>query len=282
MRPLRIVPWLLLLLPLAVGPACRSAPAFRVVPPSALKRHWLPDFDYRRDAASRFATTSHLLVFNPGDSTARLTITAYFEDASPRSWSAEAPPRSTWEWNTGGGEIPVNRRFALGVESNRPVVCQGTEGWTNTDNDYRPGAATTSPGGPRETARSTLAIDRLATRWLLADGIVLNQPDRLFIREREWALILNPGDQPARVRLSLCYRDWEQTEAVVIPPQRLRAVAMDSLAHANQHYGIDISSDIPVAVQWRREVRWNDERELMAFWSVPGHPLEPEPPPPAR
>lgn len=267
-----------LLLGLALTPlGCRERPTFRVVPPGALRNHWLPDFQLLRDPGTRFATTGHLLVFNPGDSTSRLTLTAWFEDASPRTWSAEAPPRATWEWNTAGGQVPPNRRFALGVTSSRPVVCQGTEGWTNTDNDYGPGAVASSPGGPRETARSTQSIDRLATRWLVADGIVLNQPDKLWIREREWALILNPGDQPARVQLRLCYSGWEKRISVLIPPQRLRAVAMDSLAQANQHYGIDIHSDIPVAVQWRREVRWNDERELMAFWSVPGVPLEPLP-----
>src|SRR6185436_20213839 len=158
------------------------------------------------------------------------------------------------------------------VRSDEPVVCQATIGWTNTGGDYSPGAKTSSPRGIRETAKSYAATRSLARRARIADGLVLDGPGNLWIRESEWALILNPGDAPAHVVISMYGESGTREHAVDVPARRLRALYMDDIAPRNEHYGVEFSSDQPVATQWVREVRWYDSSEMMAFWSVPAVP----------
>ncbi len=56
---------------------------------------------------------------------------------------------------------------------------------------------------------------------------------------------------------------------LTLPPRRLRWVFMDDIARRNAHYGVHFQSDQAIAAQWQRLVKWNDERELMAYWSAP-------------
>jgi hypothetical protein len=154
------------------------------------------------------------------------------------------------------------------VESPEPVVCQSTNGWNNTGNDYTLNARTLSPGGVRECAKSYMAITQLGQDWYVADGIVIDRPDQLWIRESEWAVLLNPQDEPARLTLSL-YHDEISTHPVEVPARRLKCVYMDDIIQRNVHYGVHFHSDQPIAAQWLRAVMWNDRPELMAFWSAP-------------
>ena len=138
----------------------------------------------------------------------------------------------------------------------------------STLNDYSPNAKTKSPHGIRECAKSYMSITALNKEWFLPDGIVIDNPKGIYVRESEWALILNPGDQATRVDLALHYADVDR-HSVTVPARRLVAVYMDEIARRNSHYGVHFQSDQPVAIQWLRTVNWYDRDEVMAYWSVP-------------
>jgi hypothetical protein len=113
-----------------------------------------------------------------------------------------------------------------------------------------------------------MAISQLAREWFLPDGIVIDMADKIYVRESEWALVLNPGVTDAQVTLALHYKDVDE-HTVAVPAMRLKAVFMDEIARRNNHYGVHFISDQPVAVMWLRTVNWYDRDELMAYWSVP-------------
>lgn len=261
MRSLRLGAALVLLA--LVGAACHAGE-------EAPAPHYLIDFGGAPEANGDFQVTGHLVVFNPGAVEAHLDLTLYFEDRDPIVLHQKAAPRSSTASTSSGWGVPQGKRFAVEVRSDQPVVCQATIGWTNTGGDYAPRARTSSPRGVREAAKSYLSIRELARRWRIADGIVLDSPQGLWIRESEWALVLNPGDAAARVSIHLYGSGWSRQHELEVPPRRLRAVYMDDVAPRNQLYGVEFESDRPVAAQWVREVRWYDSPEMMAYWSVPG------------
>ena len=233
-----------------------------------MKTHYLIDHEYIVDEERLYGAFGHLLAFNPGSRDAQLKITIYFEDRDPVAFDFVAPAGKSSETNYGKWPIEPNTRFALKVKSSEPIVCQSTNGWNVTLNDYAPNAATKSPLGIRETAKSYMAITELARLWYVADGIVIDGPEHMYVRESEWAVFLNPGDEPATVTMALHYDDIDE-HAVEVPARRLKVVYMDDVARRNSHYGVHFSSDQPIAAQWLRAVMWNDCDEVMAFWSVP-------------
>lgn len=235
-----------------------------------LPPHYLIDFGGPPQAQGDSHVTGHLVVFNPGSVEAKLELTLYFEDRDPIVLQQKAAPRSSTASSSTGWGVPQGKRFALEVRSDVPVICQATIGWTNTGGDYAPTARTSSPRGIRETAKSYLSVREPGKRWRIADGIVLDGPDDLWIRESEWALVLNPGETAAKVSIALYGSGWSRQHPLEVPPRRLRAVYMDDVAPRNQLYGAEFTSDEPVVAQWVREVRWYDSPEMMAYWSVPG------------
>jgi hypothetical protein len=230
--------------------------------------YYLIDHEYLADEAKLQGCFGHLLAFNPGPHDADLTVTLFFEDREPEQFPFRALAGKSCETNYSKWPIKPSTRFALRVESPVPLVCQSTNGWNVTLNDYSPKAATRSPQGVRETAKSYMALTQLAREWFVADGIVIDMPDRMYVRESEWALLLNPGGKPAQVAMALHYDDIVP-HRLEVPARRLKVVYMDDLARRNSHYGVHWTSDQPIAVQWLRSVLWNDRDEVMAFWSVP-------------
>lgn len=212
----------------------------------------------------------HLLAFNPGPRDSELTVTVYYTDADPEVRHFRAPARGVFETNCRRWEgLRQDVRFALAVESPEPLACQVTAGWNNAKSNFAPDAPTRDPQGVRECARSYMALPRLAREWCYADGIILDNPSRLWVKESEYCLILNPGAQAAEVTLALHYADGVEERAVRVGPRRLECVFMDPLARKNVHYGVLCTADLPVAAQWIREVRWYHRPDPMTFWSVP-------------
>jgi len=248
---------------------CERYERLGVVPPG-LQTHYLIDLEYLLDHDAGFGTVSHLIVFNPGARVAQLDITAYFEDREPTTFRLSARPGTSTVWDHRKWPIDPGTRFALKVVSSEPVIAQVTMGWNNAANGGP------LPPRPREAATSYLSIRDLATRWYVADGVVINAPRALWFRESEWAIVLNPDDRPAHVDMSLFYRWLTRSHPIEVPPRRVRAVPMNDLVvRANLHYGVRFASDVPVAVQWRRTVNWYDSPELMAYWSIPAMSLTP-------
>ena len=243
-----------------------------------MRTHYLIDYEYSLDSHALVGTMGHLVVLNPGPRAAELAVTAFFEDREPTVFELAAAPYASTESSFERWPVRPGDRFALRVESSEPVVCQGTVGWTNTGNDYRPGAPTRSPRGVREAAKSYMSVTTLADLWYVADGIVIDEASRLWIRESEWALVLNPSDAPARVTMTRFTGGMLHDHVVDVDPRRLKRVLMDDIVARNRHYGVRFTSDRPVAAQWLRGVYWYDSPEVMAFWSVPCVPLLPSAP----
>ncbi|MBM3860080.1 MAG: hypothetical protein FJ395_10560 [Verrucomicrobia bacterium] len=235
--------------------------------------HYLIDYEYILDREALVGTMGHLVVLNPGPRVANLNVTAFFEDREPARFNLKAAPGASTESNFENWPVQPGARFALRVESSEPVVCQATVGWTNTGNNYKPDAPTRSPRGIREAAKSYMSLTTLAKHWYVADGIVINMPGQLWIRESEWALVLNPSDEPALMTMTLLDGTKPRDHGIEIPARRLRRVFMDEIAPHNRHYGVRFSGNRPVAAQWLRAVYWHDSTEVMAFWSVPCVPL---------
>ncbi|NLE45282.1 MAG: hypothetical protein GX620_11220 [Chloroflexi bacterium] len=230
--------------------------------------HYLIDHEYLIDEEALFGEFGHLLAFNPGSRDAHLKVTVYFEDQEPKEFSLVAPAGKSTETNYARWPVEPNTRFALRVESDESIVCQSTNGWNVTKNDYSPDAETKSPLGVRECAKSYMAITQLAKDWYVADCIVIDNPKGMYVRESEWAIFLNPGDAPATVKMALHY-DSVLEHVVEVPARRLAIVYIDDVGRRNVHGGAHFSSDQPIAAQWLRAVLWNDSDEVMAFWSVP-------------
>jgi hypothetical protein len=233
-----------------------------------MKTHYLIDHNFIQDIEKLQGEFGHLLAFNPGDNDAELTLTFYFMDQEPVEMRMVAKRGESTESNYSKWPVKPGTRFALKVESSEPIACQSTVGWNVTLNDYGPNASTKSPLGIRETAKSYMSITALNKEWFLSDGIVIDMPKDIYVRESEWALILNPGDQAANVRMALHYKDIT-VHSVTVAARRLMAVHMDEIARHNSHYGVHFTSDQPVAVQWLRTISWYDRDELMGYWSTP-------------
>ena len=259
--------WLAALVFLAAG--CERYETLVVLPEGALRTQYLLDFEHTVDPETLVARHGFLLIFNPGAHTVPVDVTVYYEDRDPDHFALEARPGTT----TGSAivEWPVvpQGRFALGLDSAEPVIAQATIAWDNTGGNLSAGALTKSPTGVREAATSYMAIPRLADRWYFADGLVIDNPTTLWVRETESTIVLNPGNEDATVRLSTFYRPVTRHQSVQVPARRVMHVRMDDLAFANHHYGLRVTSDRPVAVQSRRVVYWNGSPDVMTFWSTP-------------
>jgi hypothetical protein len=233
---------------------------------------YLIDFEYLLDDATGFATMGHLLAFNPSGRDSIAQVTIYFENNEPTTFDLPVPAGQSVETNYSKWPVVPGSRFALQIDSGEPLVCQATVGWNNAWNKYDPATVPLAPEGLRECAKSYMAHERLSREVYVADGIVIDRPETIWVREPEWAVLLNPGDAPAQVTLAIHLADV-QTHEVTVPSRRLVSVSMDDLVPRNKHYGVRFSSDLPIAVQWLREVHWYDRPDLMAFWSVPAVPL---------
>ena len=232
--------------------------------------HYLLDHKYWVDKKHCWGRGGHLLAFNPGPHDAKLNITLYFTDRDPITFSRMAPAGRSSESNQSNWPIQPDVTIALVVECSEPIICQTTTGWNNTMGEYDPPKShTKDPHGVlRESARSYMALTRLSQDWYYADGIVIDNPKGIWVRESEYALLLNPNDQPANVVLALHY-DEVVEHKIVVPPQRLKEIYMDDIAIRNKHYGVRFISDQPIATQWIRVVQWYDRPDPMTFWSVP-------------
>jgi hypothetical protein len=238
-----------------------------------LHTRYLIDFEYFNDEATGFAMMGHLLAFNtgPNDTTAHVTI--YFEDGEPAAFDLPVPAGQSIETNYGSWPVGLDSRFALQVDSDEPLVCQATVGWNNSWNLYAPDTVPLAPEGLRECAKSYMAHERLSRDSCIADGVVLDAPSRMWVRESEWAVLLNPGDEPARVAMHLHLAE-PRIHEVEVAPRRVARVYMDDLVPRNTHYGIRFVSEQPIAAQWLRSVNWYHRPDLMAFWSAPAASID--------
>lgn len=252
---------------------CERYESLRALPAPTLRTHYLIDFEHHRDAERLVEASGYLLVFNPGSRDVPLEATVYFEDREPQRLSLTARAGTTTWSSVVDWPMKPEGRFALAITSAEPVIAQAAIQWGNTGGDLGPTAATRSTAGRRESATSYMAIPQLAERWYLADGLVIDKRDESWLRESETTVVLNPGDVPAHVTLTMFYRWFTRQHTIDVPPRRVRHVRMADVVLVNHHYGLRVTSDQPVAVQSRRTMHWYNSPEPMTFWSVPLVPL---------
>jgi len=224
--------------------------------------------NYFEDKGTGFAEFGHLLTYNPGDTDAEIKLTYYYEDRDPAFLNLTAFAGTTTESNYESWGLAKPQRFAYKVESPVPLACQATIGWNNVLNDYR------SPDlvdpKHRETVISYTAITGLSTDWYHPDCIVIDMPKKIWVKESEWLIVLNPGNEKADLSVEMAFDNKEKTSyEFVLEPVRFKFLYMDDIAVRNVHYGLHVKSDKGIAAQWLRTVNWYDKKELMAYWSVP-------------
>ncbi|MFT3892099.1 MAG: sensory rhodopsin transducer [Anaerolineales bacterium] len=248
---------------------------------SHLQIHYLPDFEYSVDETNGFGRIPHLSIFNPGANEATLTITIFYEEGEPTSFQQVIPARSSFETDASHWDVPLNSRFGMKVESTEPVITQATEGWNNTKNDYSLNGAPVHSDVPRETAKSYMSHNSLAKECYIADGIIIDIPEALWIKETEDMAVLNPNKEDMTVTINAYYGHRGVTrfqipldipvmkKQVKIPAERVGFISLTEWIKPNWHYGARVTADQPFAAQWLRMVYWYDSAELMSEWSAP-------------
>jgi hypothetical protein len=245
------------------------------------KTHYLIDFEYGIDKVTGFGRIPHLSVFNPGTQDAQLSITAFYMDRAPNSFELTIPAQTSFENSAEAWPVPFNSRFALKVESTQPVIVQGTQGWNNTANDYSWNGLPTTSNIRRETAKSYMALNSLAKECYIADGLLIDAQEHIWIKETEDLILFNPNKQDLTVTIYIYYGERSVTrfeipldipvlkKTLQVPAERMDVIPLNKLVRANWHYGARITGDLPFAAHWLRMVYWYDQSELMSEWSVP-------------
>ncbi|MFZ3360970.1 MAG: sensory rhodopsin transducer [Xanthobacteraceae bacterium] len=97
-------------------------------------------------------------------------------------------------------------------------------------------------------------------RWAIAEGWIPSQSSFAdpALMSHETACILNAGDQPAQVRISVFYTDREPViYRVTVPPRRTLHLRFNDLADPepiprDTAYSTVFESDVPIVVQHTR------------------------------
>jgi hypothetical protein len=233
------------------------------------------------DDVNGFGRIPHLSVFNPGANDATLNITIFHAEREPTSFQQVIPAGNSFETNADQWSIPLNSRFGMKIESTEPIVAQATEGWNNTKNDYSRNATPANSNIPRETAKSYVSHTSLAKECYIADGIIIDTPEYIWIKETEDMAVLNPNKVDMTLTVHAYYGRQSVTrfeipldipvvkKQITIPAERLGFFSLTEWIKPNWHYGARVTADQPFAAQWLRMVYWYDSPELMTEWSVP-------------
>jgi hypothetical protein len=208
--------------------------------------------------------SSWIVLFNPTSREAKLRFTFYYTDGEPTARDFAVPPRMGMsahllEWK----EIKVDARFGARIESSEPIVAQLTTayyGAEDRDDMYT------------RAMHSVICADRLSTVNYYADAFVIDRPNQR-LKEPEWAFLLNPNDQPAKVRLHAFRSDGEKrTYDFSVGARRVLPVFMDETVEKNVLFGATWVSSVPIAIQQTRLVDEMDRKTIRACFSVMAKP----------
>lgn len=94
------------------------------------QRWFFPDAERPPHGGEDIFGHESIIVLNPNDSEAQIKVTLWYTDRNPDSFSFVVAPqrvrclRSNERDDYGGIEIPVEVQYAIGLESNVPVIAQ--------------------------------------------------------------------------------------------------------------------------------------------------------------
>jgi hypothetical protein len=114
------------------------------------------------------------------------------------------------------------------------------------------------------------------TRWIIPDGYIPPVSSG-SLESHESVCVLNTGDREARIRLTIYFEDRDPIEdiPVVVPGRRTKHIRTSTLAKdgkpipAGVPYAIEVTSDVPVFVQYSRLDATQAENALMSVMAYP-------------
>ncbi len=163
-----------------------------------------------------------LCLANPGSQEATVEVRYLFSDGDSmtRTYTLPAWRRHTVNVNH---EVGPGRDVALAVHSDRPIVAERPMYFRY--------------GGMWDGGHITVGATAPSPDWHFAEGCT--HPGF-----EEWLLLLNPGDEEARVRLTYAFSDGgTQVEELVVPPRRRATLFVNREVGPGRDVSVRVESD---------------------------------------
>lgn len=226
--------------------------------------HYFADGYAVSDPLNKHRQANWVCMFNPHPQTAKLTFTFYYEDSAPTQMEYDVPAETARSINLYEcKEVRHNQRFGTKIESSVPLVIQVSTGYFG-------------PGDKKDwytrAMHSVICNTAISTINYYADGFVIDK-EEMRLKEPEWAFLLNPNPERARVLFYAYYSHGEKKiYALEIPPQRLFPLHMDPLVIKNKLFGAKFVSSVPLCIQQTRLVEEKGKQIIRAAHSVMARP----------
>jgi hypothetical protein len=199
-----------------------------------------------------------LAVLNPGDEPAAARLTVYHREAPPVAHGLEAPGgRSTlWELHRLHPALPRDEPFGLRLVADRPVIPHATQ-----------------------------MEFRAFTQWWFCDGWMGGATGQGAWYERETLYVLNPGQDEARVELTVYSERDAATTQYWVDPERLHALPLWDLpgfrwrltsrrARMPGNFSLRLRTSVPVVAQKTRRAYQRFDPTVQGMWTAFGCPAE--------
>jgi len=183
-----------------------------------------------------------VLVQNPGDSPAQVTLTFMTENGPVPGPQATLPPATRLSFNA--GQFVNSFHVSTKVDSDQPVVAERAVYWGN-----------------RTGGHDSIGVTAPAQLWYLAEGCTAGGFET-------WVLVQNPGDSPAQVTLTFMTENGPVAgpQATLPPATRL---SFNAGQFVNSfHVSTQVESDRPIVAE--RAVYWGDRTEGHDSIGFPG------------
>jgi hypothetical protein len=217
-----------------------------------------------------------LAVINPGDEPAAARLTVYHREAPPVAHDLVAPGgRSTlWELHRLQPALPRDEPFGLRLETDQPVIPQATQ------MEFRAFERL-----PEATAGRALHPGPLTgqTQWWFCDGWMGGATGQGAWYERETLYVLNPGQDEARVELTVYSEREAATTQYWVDPQRLHTLPLWDLpgfrwrltsrrARMPGNFSLRLRASVPVVAQKTRRAYQRFDPTVQGMWTAFGCP----------
>lgn len=176
--------------------------------------------------------STYLLLFNPNDERAFVSVTYSVEGGAPYVHEFDMPPNSRGTTLVNALPGLLDKSVAIYVESTEPLVAERTEyfAWAGNPNGVNGGTA--APG-----------LRELSRTWYLAEGCTGHFFD-------EYILIFNPGDESTIVTVEFLSSSGTFAYPFWFPPRSRGTIAVDSVAGLDSaETAAIITSDTDIAVE---------------------------------
>jgi hypothetical protein len=215
-----------------------------------------------------------LIIFNLSDQDTQVTITHYYEDKAPATFTVPTKARSSTQ--TGGhrnaseAEMPMGKLYGLRVQSPVPIVIQATR----AEEEY---GIVPPAGMPGRSFLSRLGypgpLGQRETAWVYADSCVQRANPRA--KEFEWLTVLNPT--PGRdAHVKVTFNGNRQTvHSFTVGAERVRTIDMQQVEAHPDHaiVGVLVQGDVPVVVEQIRRYVFRAHPAPAGTWIVTGYPV---------